>query len=345
MLKTIRPSTQSALGNVLLRSLKSLKFYDRDWPPPGRPRPSWPRSGPYHAPGFPSRARDTYPRKSCGEALGRARRGSRQELRPPGGGAPPHAAQRSAHFQAAAPGPPGQGFQGARVEHDATVHPRSPTYFSMSASSTGPCSASSWSRSSMSSLWRRRRSSSALTAALICAERPCSSRSSSATRSSSNDTDTLRFGEVIPEAYQGRKRAGNRLPGQGQGARAGASGPPRRSIEQPPAPQEIRLGDQHLVACISMRQRDRRASPSTAVDGAQAEGAAALVVDDPAVLEPETPPPLEVVLRGVEGDLHGALGIAAHEELHLLIGGIQETVEADLPPVEVRDVEPHHAIR
>ncbi len=51
--------------------------------------------------------------------------------------------KRSADFQIAAPGPPGQSYQGFGIEHHATVHPRSPTYFSTRDSSTGPCSASS----------------------------------------------------------------------------------------------------------------------------------------------------------------------------------------------------------
>ena len=61
-------------------------------------------------------------------------------------------------------------------------------YFSTRDSSTGPSSASSWSRNSTSSRWRRR-------------------RLSSSTKSSSRDMDTLRLAGVILEAYQNRKKA------------------------------------------------------------------------------------------------------------------------------------------
>src|SRR5512147_2945923 len=114
---------------------------------------------------------------------------------------------------------------------------------------------------------------------------------------------------------------------------------PAASPEVAPAVQDVVLGQDQAVAVDPVGEGDRGAAARVVVDLAQVEARRALVVDDPAVLEVEAALHLEVVVRGVEGDLQDAVLVAADEEADLLVARVEETVEADLERLERRGVD------
>src|SRR5580693_9615254 len=76
----------------------------------------------------------------------------------------------------------------------------------------------------------------------------------------------------------------------------------RRSVEVPPALEDVGLGDHQLAAFHPVLERDRPAPSPAGVGLGEAEGLVALVADHPLALVAEAPLALGAGLVGVEGD-------------------------------------------